>query len=323
MIVDKDVDDLIRRHITWLCSYVSSNNQYNLQDINIYSEGFIGELLNKVFSCKFVNLNTYNDKNYPGIDLGDETTKVSAQVTSSRNRSKVDDTLEKFKTHKHHLTYDTLYIVLITFTKPNFRKEFKCDYPKSFNSGEHILSANELCGKICKLDLKTKREIVDFLKTNLAKEPDSANSVITLEAYLFQQFFKLVAELDDNKASESSEIISEADLVNKKERFKDYWDYLQTAYAKVVDTRLQKVFSTVISNFDQSQREKIKEFLERESMKLLAQNKDKDPIWVITQLRDEIIRRANLFLISESEVENFLYYQFYLCNVLPNAEVRA
>lgn len=58
----------------------------NLNDLPIYVETFIKELLNKIF---VYNL---NDENYnsPGIDLGDEFNKIAFQITIQNTSQKAN-----------------------------------------------------------------------------------------------------------------------------------------------------------------------------------------------------------------------------------------
>jgi hypothetical protein len=71
-----------------------------LLDINRVSEDVAVTLLNLVFNLELKNLNQ-EKKNFPGIDLGDDTNKKAFQVTSRKDPAKIKKDINTFiETHK-------------------------------------------------------------------------------------------------------------------------------------------------------------------------------------------------------------------------------
>ena len=65
-------------------------------DINKVSETVLIPLLSEVYNFKNLkNLNSMN-ANYPGVDLGDEKSRIAIQVTSTPDSTKIKHTLVKF-----------------------------------------------------------------------------------------------------------------------------------------------------------------------------------------------------------------------------------
>ena len=100
--------------MAWFVQRVKSDNAMGLLDINHFSEDVLIPLFVEVYGyANLVNLNT-RGKNFPGIDLGDETARVAFQITSDASSSKVKDTLETFIRHRLYEQYGHLIIYVIT-----------------------------------------------------------------------------------------------------------------------------------------------------------------------------------------------------------------
>ena len=93
---------------------VKGLNSLNLYDINIISETILIPLFKEIF--KLPNLKNVNDdkKNYPGIDLADDSKKVAFQVTATKTSKKVNDTLQLFFKYGLDARYDKLYCYILT-----------------------------------------------------------------------------------------------------------------------------------------------------------------------------------------------------------------
>ena len=91
---------------------MEARNAINLFDLNISAEDFYKELLNRVYSLDFVNINT-EEPNSKAIDLGDKTARQAIQVTSDNSIGKIRSTVEKFIEAKLHNEYDKLTILML------------------------------------------------------------------------------------------------------------------------------------------------------------------------------------------------------------------
>lgn len=83
-------------------------------DINKVAQTILIPLLAEVYGyTELKNLDSPEYPNYPAIDLGDETARVSFQVTSTSDNDKVKHTLEKFVDNKFYENYDRLIIYIL------------------------------------------------------------------------------------------------------------------------------------------------------------------------------------------------------------------
>lgn len=84
------------RGLAILDSYIKLNNKIHLQDINIISEQFFGQLLNILYGWELRNANT-KSRQMPGYDLISEKNKLIIQVTSECRTEKVKDCFRKLE----------------------------------------------------------------------------------------------------------------------------------------------------------------------------------------------------------------------------------
>lgn len=143
--------------------------------LNRLGENFVAKLLNKIYGWRLRNLNE-DIPNHPAIDLGDETNKVSVQVTSEYAREKIQvDTIDKFIELGFHKTYTVLYVFLLGY-KPDYQKEFDTKNSITFDLKKHILCFNDLIPVIEKLDVPVLEEIEQYLQTEIGSFLKSKSS---------------------------------------------------------------------------------------------------------------------------------------------------
>lgn len=320
-----DTDNEIKRLLTWLIVYVGVDNTSGLTDINVYSESFLVPILNLIWNSNLENLNTYDDQYHPGIDLGDTAGRLAIQVTSTTVRAKITGTIEKFEKREEHLNYDKLYVIALSANKPKY-KDFVTNGKYQFDSG-CVLSLNELISIITKLPEVAKLEILAALRDRI-NIPDRKESLVTIEDFLVNKFFEALVELakteeDDNSGTGGGyeDTVDVADLDIKRQRFEKYWTYIEECYRNVIELQQEKLFRRAFEKLDTSERIQLQDFLRRESDKALL--KTDNPVEALDIVRNTLIQKAAINLLSESQIENYLYYQLYMCKLLPNPRVVA
>lgn len=103
----EEIEDIMKG-ISLLQYYIKfSSNKLGLHDINKACEPFFCELFNILWDTKFKRLE-YDEKNHPGIDLGDKKNLFSMQITTDGSKAKLWNTINKFESHKLYEKYDLL-----------------------------------------------------------------------------------------------------------------------------------------------------------------------------------------------------------------------
>ena len=113
--------DFIIDRLAHLKAQISLSKSENLTDINIYSENFFRDFLNKVYNLNLDNANA-ETANYPSIDLQDKKSGLAIQVTSTSAKSKLVKTVNSFISNKLFEDFDKLKILILS-EKKNYQTD--------------------------------------------------------------------------------------------------------------------------------------------------------------------------------------------------------
>ncbi|NIM15373.1 MAG: SMEK domain-containing protein [Candidatus Aminicenantes bacterium] len=178
----KRIHRLISRWVT----EIRLNNALDLYDINRIAEDIARCLLNEIYNYNLVNLN-YEQRNYPGIDLGDKENKTGFQITSRGDAGKIRDCLQKFKKKGTKKFSKGIRFLILKNEKLKFsekqEKVFKDIYP-GFDPAKHILTVVDLTRDILLLydnQLKRFREVKKLLEKEFADRVKEEDGLSLLE----------------------------------------------------------------------------------------------------------------------------------------------
>lgn len=104
----------IAKHAGRMAHEIRALNAVGRFDVNSVAEDFLIPLLKLIFDCPHLQSMNKIQPNFPAVDLGCATTKVSFQVTTDGSSSKVEKTLEKFHEHGLERTFDHVYVFALT-----------------------------------------------------------------------------------------------------------------------------------------------------------------------------------------------------------------
>ena len=94
--------EYIKKKLIEIHSTVEIDKKFNLQDVNIKAEEIFRRVLNATYSWNLIDANQ-KIKNFPAIDLIDESEEIVLQVTSSLGTTKINDTIKGFEKFKDDL----------------------------------------------------------------------------------------------------------------------------------------------------------------------------------------------------------------------------
>lgn len=308
----------IQSGFTLVFGYTKLANTSNLQDINTFLENFFCSIINKLYKSALVNLNTYNDQNYPGVDLGDEKQKLCFQITATCVRAKISSTITKFESHNLFDKYTHLRFLLIELTKRKY-DPFVTNGKYIFDKDKDILFLNDIFNEIVHIaDDETIEGIAQYITGAIQPLFSFFKDKQTLETIIFQELFKTFSlQYSSSNDEQKTELPDNSDLNIKKSRFTAYWSFIKDTYADIFDSNREKMYEINQSSFSEEDQIRVKEYLKLESRKVLF-SVNNNPIKAIDLLTSEMIQKFNLNFITETEVKYFLYYQLYQCYVFPN-----
>ncbi|WP_145593983.1 SMEK domain-containing protein [Yersinia aleksiciae] len=146
--------ELLQRSISLLGRFaheVKVSNAMGLFDINTLAEDFLIPVFSVAYDCPDLCNQNRIQMNFPAVDLGCKTSRISIQITSDPSSSKVCETLKKFESHNLHSDFDKLYVYVIS------------EKQSSYTSKTLALIVSELS-----IDFDTSCNILDF--RDLAKK---------------------------------------------------------------------------------------------------------------------------------------------------------
>lgn len=139
-------------------------------DINRISEVVLIPLFRELFGYKNLKiLNTPQEPNYPGIDLGDETARVAFQITSNADNDKIKETLTQFVKNQFYREYDRLIIYVLTTKQKTYSGKAHKEIIQDrfvFHTKNDIKDYRDLLAIVNTLQIDKARRIEDILEAN-------------------------------------------------------------------------------------------------------------------------------------------------------------
>ncbi|HCA5723683.1 TPA: SMEK domain-containing protein [Acinetobacter baumannii] len=161
--IENELRDVVARIIT----QVELSTKQNRYDINLALEDAFIPILKPIFNLSnLINLNR-KQKNYPGIDLGDEFDRVAFQLTSSTNLEKVKKTVTQFKEKAFYNSFDELFILMLTKKQSSYSQNAIDQITENlfnFNTSKHIIDLGDLLEQITALRIPTQERILREFK---------------------------------------------------------------------------------------------------------------------------------------------------------------
>ena len=189
-----DIEDLLIQYER----KIETRNQCGLMDSASGAEDLCCGLLNKMWDAKFQNMNSVGKKNYPAIDLADNTNNIGVQVTSTipaNATTKINHTIDEFVKNGFQTQYNRLIIVFFN-PKPEKPKTHK-DIP---GVTIDVWYTRDLLNQIAQLDDEKLARVDEYLKYQLRRQlldaPPFALDLPVRTALVDASFFGRQVELE-------------------------------------------------------------------------------------------------------------------------------
>ena len=214
----KEYLEEIKGYFVKVVSEVKVNTACDHYDINKVAENFYLPILKHVYSCPDLkNLNIIKD-NFPAIDLGCNSSRVSFQVTSSRESDKVAKTLELFKKYNLDKDFDRVILLIITEKQNSYtsRKIFEAAKGLNFKTDSDIIDYTDILEEIKDKDVEYLAGLLDILRKEYVKNDkfrqcrENLNQILALS--------KSKIDLEKSSKKYIPEIFGEASQAKDKAR---------------------------------------------------------------------------------------------------------
>lgn len=248
--------DYIEDKINFLSYRIKNRGKINLLDLNIHSETFFAEMLNKVLDLKLKNMNAIK-QNVEGIDLIDEENKVIAQVSSTYTKTKIENSLKK-DIIKQYSDYRFIFVPIVG-DSPNFRNKIIANpYGINFNISEDIYDIPRILRIVSSMSIRNQKNIYTFIQDELGGDIDIVKvdtNLATIINILAEENltnveppqindFEIERKIDFNHLQKAKDII---------ENYKVYYSKLDEKYKEFDKQGANKslsVFSTLFKQYN-------------------------------------------------------------------------
>lgn len=150
-------------------AYTASGNT----DFNKVSEDVLVPLFRLIFNLPDLkNLNTETKKNFPGIDLADDTAGVAFQVTATSDSQKIKDSLRTFVEKGFYNKYRRLVFYIITEKKESYPEKAFAGIVQGnfdFNTGTDIIDFRDLVRLSNRFQMDKASKIYRILEANFGR----------------------------------------------------------------------------------------------------------------------------------------------------------
>lgn len=139
-----------------------SINDYGL---NIHSENFFRDILNFIYGYELVNSNK-EKQNTPFIDLVDKKRKLFLQITTTRTKEKIENTLRVFNDEKYK-DYKIEILYLLEKSKPNKETIKELNFKYNINLLDCLYDSSDLIRDINDLETTKLKDLYNKYFKNL------------------------------------------------------------------------------------------------------------------------------------------------------------
>ena len=159
-----EVENKLRDVVSRIILQVELATSQGRTDINLALEDAFIPILKSVYNLpNLINLNR-KQKNFPGIDLGDDHDRVCFQVTSTTSLDKVKATVRQFMDRAYYNTFDELYVLMLTKKQASYSQSAVNDLLSdqfAFNCKKHIIDLSDLLGLVAALRVTAQERVLE------------------------------------------------------------------------------------------------------------------------------------------------------------------
>ena len=214
------------------------NGRQGLLDENKILEDIMCNVLNRVYGWHLKNLN-YEEKNFPGIDLGDAKSGLGVQVTSDKSGEKIRHTLSQILKHDVYQVYPKLKVLVMGEKQKRYSVPEWSPYEGKieFDCSKDILDFSDVLEASALMEADARHDLVVYLQTELGWGTEQTKSRAAacekVQEYLAEQkeensyitVLGVQKKLPIEKAWMKLNIITEEEL--QKKQAETQWDFLK------------------------------------------------------------------------------------------------
>lgn len=159
-----EIENKLRDVVSRIILQVELATAQGRTDINLALEDAFIPILKSVYNLpQLVNLNR-KQKNFPGIDLGDDHDRVCFQITSTTSLDKVKATLRQFVDRTYFNSFDELYVLTLVKKQASYSQAAVDQIVGdrfAFNTTKHVIDLGDLLRLVAGLRLPAQERVLE------------------------------------------------------------------------------------------------------------------------------------------------------------------
>ena len=307
----------IEEKLNILSYRIKSRGKINLLDLNIYSETFFAELMNRLLGYELENINVIK-QNTEGIDLVDNKNKVIVQVSSTSSKQKIENSLAK-KIFEDYSGFGFKFIAISGDADKLRTQTFVNPYKVIFSPSNDIYDIKSLLNIVLNMQISVQRGLYEFLKDELGSFVDIVkvdSNLASIINILSQEDLSGIVDSPEINSFEILRKIEFNDLLTVQPTIDDY---------KIYYSRLDEKYK----EFDKQGANKslsVLAVIRKQYIKLLGENVEPYELFfsIIDNLIELIMNSKNYVEIPYEELEMcvsiLVVDAFIRCKIFKNPE---
>ena len=296
---------------------IKSRGKINLLDLNIYSETFFAELMNRLLGYELENINVIK-QNTEGIDLVDNKNKVIVQVSATSSKQKIENSLAK-KIFEDYSGFGFKFIAISGDVDKLRAQTFANPYKVIFSPLNDIYDIKSLLNIVLNMQISAQRGLYEFLKDELGSFVDIVkvdSNLASIINILSQEDLSGIVDSPEINSFEILRKIEFNDLLTVQptiDDYKIYYSKLDEKYKEFDKQGANKSFSVLA-------------VIRKQYIKLLGENVEPFELFfsIIDNLIELIMNSKNYVEIPYEELEMcvsiLVVYAFIRCKIFKNPE---
>ena len=309
--------DYIEDKLNTLSYRIKNRGRINLLDLNIYSETFFAELMNRLLRYDLKNINIIK-QNTEGIDLVDEKNKVIAQVSATCSKQKIENSLAK-SILEVYSGFAFKFIAISGDADKLRTQTFANPHGVSFLPTSDIYDIKSLLNLVLNMEIKEQRGLYEFIKDELGNSVDLVkmdSNLASIINILSQEDLTGIIDSPEINSFEIMRKIEFNDLLSVQPTIDDY---------KIFYSRLDEKYKEYDKQGDNISLS-VLAVIRKQYVKLLGENLEPNELFyhIIDDLIELIIKSKNYVEIPYEELEMcvsiLVVDAFIRCKVFKNPE---
>lgn len=307
----------IEEKLNILSYRIKSRGKINLLDLNIYSETFFAELMNRLLGYELENINVIK-QNTEGIDLVDNKNRVIVQVSATSSKQKIENSLDK-KIFEDYSGFGFKFIAISGDADKLRAQTFANPYKVIFSPLNDIYDIKSLLNIVLNMQISAQRGLYEFLKDELGSFVDIVkvdSNLASIINILSQEDFSGIVDSPEINSFEIFRKIEFNELLTVQPTIDDY---------KIYYSRLDEKYK----EFDKQGANKslsVLAVIRKQYIKLLGENVEPYELFfsIIDNLIELIMNSKNYVEVPYEELEMcvsiLVVDAFIRCKIFKNPE---